>query len=230
MLYRVYPPWMAIDMRKTHSYLKGLAETRARAAGAILRHEQQKTELEALLSQLEADLERYRGMHATVCRRLADSKADLESSDRLILKFDDRLNPEEIEPIRASKGRYGAHGGLREALIGLLKEASPAALSTEQLARIVEINLDLGFASPLERINWVHNSVRGALKKMAGQGRVERLHDLVSGGNMDFGRWRWVDDTAKDLGALRQAADEAGLGVSKAKRRGRPSTKKESTS
>jgi hypothetical protein len=52
---------MAIDMRKTPSYLKGLAETRARAAGALQRHEQQKSELEALLPQLEADLERYRG-------------------------------------------------------------------------------------------------------------------------------------------------------------------------
>jgi len=220
---------MATDMRKTHSYLKGLAETRARAAGAILRHEQQKTELETLLSQLEADLERYRGLHITVCRRIADSKADLESSDRLIRKFDDRLNPEEIEPIQASKGRYGAYGSLRQALIDLLKEASPTALSTDQLARIVEINFDLDFASPLERINWMHNSVRGALKKMAGQGLVERLHDLISGGNTDFGRWHWVADTAMDLGALQQAADKAGLRVSKAKRRGRPSTKAEST-
>jgi hypothetical protein len=30
---------MPTDMRKTHSYLKGLAETLARAAGSVLRHE-----------------------------------------------------------------------------------------------------------------------------------------------------------------------------------------------
>lgn len=43
---------MALDMRKTLSYLKGLAEFHARAAGAVLRNEQRKTELETLLSQL----------------------------------------------------------------------------------------------------------------------------------------------------------------------------------
>lgn len=212
-------------MRKTPSYLKGLAEFHARAAGAVLRNEQRITELETLLAQLEADLERYRGLHNVVCRRLADAKADLESSDRLIRKFDGRLNPDEIEPIRASKGRYGAYGGLRRALIDLLKQASPTALSTDQLARMIEINFDLEFTTRLERIHWLHNSVRGALKTMASQGLVERMHDLVSGGNTDFGRWCWAADTATDLGALQQAADKAGLTVSKAKRRGRPSNR-----
>jgi len=61
-------------MRKTPSYLKGLAETRARAAGDVLR-------LQQILDQVKESL--------------AKAQAEVEACDVLIKKFDDRLEPTE---------------------------------------------------------------------------------------------------------------------------------------
>lgn len=80
-------------MRKTPSYLKGLAETRARVAGDLQRYEKQHPQLEVKLKAAEADLDRCQRLYSGVCRGLAEAKADLESCDRLIRKFDDRLDP-----------------------------------------------------------------------------------------------------------------------------------------
>lgn len=216
---------MATDMQKTPSYLKGLAETRARAAGDLRRHTRQKAALETLLSDLEANLVRYRKMYTRVCEYLENAESDLESCDRLIRKFDGRLDPDEIEPIRAHKGRYGGHDRLREAIMGLLKDCHPEALDTEQVALTIILELDLEFATPKERRAWVHNSIGNSLKKMVAEGLVERMHDPSVLGQQGFGRWRWVPEAVMELTTLAQAAAQAGVGVSKAKRRGRPPTK-----
>ena len=122
-----------------------------------------------MLSDTEADLARYQKMHARVSKQLEGAKSDLESCDRLIRKFDDRLDPEDIEPIRAHKGRYGGHGQLRETIQGLLKECYPEALDTERVALTVALELDLEFATLQERRVWAHNSVGRALKVMVGR-------------------------------------------------------------
>lgn len=124
---------MAIDMhiRKTPSYLKGLAETRARIAGDLLRYEKQHPELEKIkLKAAKADLERYERLYARVCQSLTEAKADLESCDRLIRKLDSRLDPGQIEPIQAWKGRYGKRGGLKEMIFQVLKDYAPVAMCT----------------------------------------------------------------------------------------------------
>lgn len=211
-------------MRKTPSYLKGLAETRARAAGDLKRHTQLKAELDVLLPELEADLNRYRKMHERVCRNLDSAKSDLASCDRLIRKFDGRLDPEEIEPICAHKGKYGGWGRLRQSIQALLKECSPESVTTLQIAMTLEIELELDFATPAERRAWVHNSIGNSLKKMVGEGVVERLHD-PSVPTSQVGRWRWASARGSELEALQQAAAKTGIGTSQAKRRGRPPAK-----
>lgn len=47
---------MATDMRKTHSYPKGLAETRARAGGAPQRLKQLRSEVQRKLKVAKADV------------------------------------------------------------------------------------------------------------------------------------------------------------------------------
>jgi len=76
-------------MRKTPSHLKGLAETRARSAG---------------------DVQRLQKLYEEVGKKLTEATAEVDACDRLIRKFDERLNPELIKPIRAWKGRYGNRG------------------------------------------------------------------------------------------------------------------------
>jgi|GEM_PF-4648916 len=84
-------------MQKTPSYLKGLAETRARAAADVLRYQQIIDE---------------------VMVSLARAQAEVDACDMLIRKFDDRLDPTQIEPVAHWKGRYGKRGALKEAAMG----------------------------------------------------------------------------------------------------------------
>jgi hypothetical protein len=62
---------MPADMKKTPSYLKGLAETRARAAGEVLRYEKIAADVDGLLRQ---------------------ARDTLSAFDLLIVRFDARLN------------------------------------------------------------------------------------------------------------------------------------------
>jgi hypothetical protein len=66
-------------MRKTPSYLKGLAETRARAAADVIRYKQ-------VIDQVMASL--------------AKAQAELDACDTLIKKFDERLAYSEAPYLR----------------------------------------------------------------------------------------------------------------------------------
>jgi len=103
-------------MRVTPSYLKGLAETRARADGELKRHQKLLSEIERKLKVAKADVERYQHMQVQVAQQLVVAQTDLDACDRLIRKCDARINPEEIEPISAWKGRYGKRGALKASI------------------------------------------------------------------------------------------------------------------
>lgn len=84
---------MPTDMRKTHSYLQGLAETRARAGGALQRLKQLRSEVPRKLKVAKADVERYRKMEIGLARKLEEARTDLKSCDWLTRKIDCRLDP-----------------------------------------------------------------------------------------------------------------------------------------
>ena len=83
---------MKIKIRNTPSYLKGLAETRAR---------------------VDADVQRLQKIHDEIAEKLAEATAERNSCDCLIRKYDERLDPNVIAPIQAWKGRYGPRGALK---------------------------------------------------------------------------------------------------------------------
>jgi hypothetical protein len=182
-------------MRKTPSYLKGLAETRARVAGDVIR---------------------YQKILVEVTRALADSQIELASCDRLIRKFDNRLNPELINPIHAWKGRYGKRGQLLTAIVRLLKEHAPSEMTTLELGWMLQVEFQLDFPSAQEKYKWQANSLRNALKKLVANDQVERLHDLSEGFTSEVGRWRWKSDDVLSLDHLRARAEAAGVSVQQA--------------
>ena len=136
-------------MRKTHSYLKGPAETRARADG---------------------DAQRLQQVLKEVKRKLAEATATRDSCDLLIRKFDRRLDPSQIAPIRATKGKYGKHGGLIGATGDIIRESWPEAVSSGVIAVALEGLLDLTFSSHKERYRWAHYSLGNALKDLMKRG------------------------------------------------------------
>lgn len=181
---------MEAEMRKVPSYLKGLAETRARAHGDVLR------------------LERLR---AEIDERLADAQRELAACDTLIKSFDKRLEPSAIEPVNAWKGRYGKRGALREATCRFIKEAGPDGISTTTLAYELQFEFKLDFAHPAERRQWGTNTLGNCLKNLVAEGLIERLH---KGGSLTgaAGRWRWKDSDLS-LDHLRAQAAAAGVSV-----------------
>ena len=157
-------------MRKTPSYLKGLAETRGRLAG---------------------DVQRYQQVLAEVTASLVKAQAEMAACDTLIRKFDDRLDPGLVQPIHAWQGRYGKRGALREAIIELLLEQAQATVSTTEIGWQMQLKFGITFCHPKEREQWINNSIGNCLKKLAGkEGLAEACHDRSNTG--EVGRWRWV--------------------------------------
>lgn len=156
-------------MRKTPSYLKGLAETRARVAADVLRYQQ-------VLDEVTASL--------------AKAQAELEACDTLIKKFDDRLDPALIEPVLHWKGRYGKRGALREAILDLLRDQAPAAVPTPEICWAMQLKFKIGFSHWKERDNWRRNSVLSCLKKLVKEGLVKQAPDPSNTGST--ANWRLV--------------------------------------
>jgi hypothetical protein len=153
--------------KKITSYLRGLTETRAYAAGEV---------------------ERYQRILAEVQEYLAAAQMDLAACDRLIKKYDGRLDPTRIEPVHANR-RYGGYGKLRQAIIEILGDASPGELSTTLIAIELQIRFGIEFMNSAARKRWINGSVSPALRALVYDGIVERLHDprIFTG---EAGRWR----------------------------------------
>jgi hypothetical protein len=181
-------------MKKVPSYLKGLAETRARVA---------------------ADVVRYQRIKDEVGGSLKDARAELAACDRLIKKFDSRLDPRLIQPIKAWKGRYGDRGALKDAIVQYLKESAPDLVSTTELCWILQNRFQLDFSSPADRRRWVMNTLRAQLKRLVSQGLVERLEIETLQGETQSG-WRCKEVGPKTLGDLAAMAAAAGVGVQEA--------------
>jgi hypothetical protein len=180
------------DMRKTPSYLKGLAETRARVSADVMRYEQIINE---------------------VSEALKKGRAEMDACDTLIKKFDERLDPALIEPIRAWRGRYGKRGALREAIIRILKQRAPNPIATTELGWELQLDFKLDFINSRERRQWLHRSVGNRLVALMKEGVLERLHDpAVNDGTT--GIWRWAGEGCESLGDLAALTDSSGVTTS----------------
>lgn len=156
-------------MQRTSSYLKGLAETRARAAGDVRRLEQ---------------------LYAEITAQLEVARAEVTSCDLLIRKFDRQLDPTKIPAIQAWKGHYGKRGELRAAILRMLEASWPESVSTLELAAQLQLEFRLDFINSKERSAWMHNSLTSRLKFLVGTGDVTRDADIRTEKGLWVARWR----------------------------------------
>jgi hypothetical protein len=161
---------MPADMRKkVRSYLKGLAENRARAAGDVVR-------LEAMAAQ--------------IAKELAEARMDVESCDRLIKKYDPRLRPELIEPIREWRHHKGKRGDLTALLLEILKQKAPAAPTLIEICCEIEMRWKLTFLTELDHKCWRRDAVGRALRTLAAERKIVALHTMKGGDpTSEVGRW-----------------------------------------
>ena len=120
-------------MKKTPSYLKGLAETRARAAGEMARYEKIASDVSQLLQK---------------------ARDALAACDLLIVRFDARLTPEDIQPIRPPKFYGGKRGQLRNTVTDILQREAPGTVTTSQIGVEIQIRFLLTFDTPAARTTW----------------------------------------------------------------------------
>ncbi len=113
-----------IQIRKTPTYLKCLAETRAR---------------------VDADVRRLQKIHDEIAEKLTEAKTERDSCDCLIRKYDERLDPNVITPIQAWKGRYGPRGALKRFMLKQLENAWPEAVTTLEIAWAVQQEFKMDF-------------------------------------------------------------------------------------
>jgi len=109
--------------------MKGLVETRARVDAECIR-----------LSSRIADL--------TV--QLDKSRAERDSCDQLITKFNNRIRVSQIEPINAWQGRYGKRGNLKQALLEVIKQAYPDSIPTTEITLHLQAIFGLDFVTTAE--------------------------------------------------------------------------------
>jgi len=154
-------------MRRTPSYLKGLAETRARLAGDIERYERQRRQLQELADK---------------------ARTELAACDLLIRRFDPRLNPGLIESVRGHNPRYGTRGKLRAGILRCVEKSYPSEITTPEIGLMLQVAFELDFATWQETEEWIANSVRPQLRKLVKEGLIERLHEACA--DAGVGRWR----------------------------------------
>jgi len=141
-------------MTKLPSYLKGLVESRARAAG---------------------DVERLTQLRALIDEQLVTANKKLDAADLLIRDFSPLLDPTAIEPVRARKGRYGKHGNLKTTVRAILAEVPGESLPSPEIAFKVAERLGVKFDSMEQYRVWASNSVFKELGRLAKSGEVEHI-------------------------------------------------------
>lgn len=117
-------PNFIYDIKKVPSYLLGLAETRARADGQVLRIEQAMAELQT---------------------ELAKARETRASCDALIERYNSTLAAATIAPIKAWKGRYGERGALLDEIKRVVREAYPGSVTSLNIADHLIRHFQLGF-------------------------------------------------------------------------------------
>lgn len=203
---------MKAEMKKTPSYLKGLAETRARVAAEVRRHTDFSGAVVRELDEPRVQTQRLAALSDSATRRLAAAKEELAACDRLIVKFDERLDPTLIEPIRAWKGRYGDRGRLKAVIVNYLREQAPGVVSTSEIFLVLQAEFGMQFINGKDKRVWLTNSVRPQLRDLVAEGLVEKPIDEDSL-NVEVGRWRWRTDCALSLDHLKAQAEAAGVSV-----------------
>lgn len=160
--------------RRIPSKLKRLAEIRARAAGEIEIHLDAHRDvvsayerLKQKLSLVEAKLEASEKYRLELAEKLAAIDADIR-------KIAPGLKPSSIGAIRASKGKYHAHGTLRQFLLSVLTECAPEYVPTFELTTLAIVVFSLKFGNSALRKSWASRSLFGALYKLQNDGLIEK--------------------------------------------------------
>lgn len=141
-------------MRKTPSYVKGLAEARARADASVLYLESLIQSSRVAVSALRAQLETAERQLRAMETKLEDASRERDSCDVLLKAVDPDINPADIKRIRGWAGKYGKRGALKTAIMAYLRSRAPDAVSLVEVGTAVRFELQLPIISEAELAAW----------------------------------------------------------------------------
>lgn len=201
-------------MQKLSPFMKGLVETRARAAGdyqtALATIEHRTQYAHSIQIAFDAKLAQAKRAIAHAQAQATAALNARNACDQLITKLNTNIQPAQIEPIHAWKGRYGPRNALGQTIQEILNSAYPSSVSTTTLSHAVQSKFGLTFETPAERKEWVRISILNRLGYLCKCGLVERLHPTH--GNT-LGQWRSIPTNAVPLD-IRVLAAQAGIPLS----------------
>jgi len=108
--------------------------------------------------------------------------------DLILPMFDDRVDPTEIQPVNARARRYVKRDVLKDNLVRILRDASPAPLSTNVLSLVLRHRLGIEFATKEQLKAWVRTVLQPQLTSLAQEGVLERVR--LTDNQADFVYWR----------------------------------------
>ena len=192
--------------QRTPPPLHWMAGKRARLSG-------ERSRLQTLLSRVRSDiaatesrLTTLQARYAVARPRYAVLEKELGAVDKAIERFDVTAVPSLIADIQAWQGRYGARGGLNDAIGQILQAASPSFLSTQALYNgLADRFPDAVPTVPTERRRWIADNLRRRLQEMVAVGLVERRVGAVENGRRQA-CWRWVVARPPTVAELRAKA------------------------
>lgn len=184
------------------SKLKRLAEERARAAGELEVHLIAHKAVERSYLKLQAKFQIAQNRFAESEKQRALLEVQVASLDEQIKAVAPGVNPICIDPIRANKGKYSAHGSLRAFLLKTLQDRTPAYVPTPELSQLAIEAFGLTFTHSELRRLWGGRSMVGALHWLEREGQIERNPSMHKSANGPTNSWRHKIETSLLLSDL----------------------------
>lgn len=190
-------------MKNTPSALKWLAEKRARIAGELQCAEQVSVQLAEDLVELRQQIATRESLLSAAINKVARIRNEVAALDQVVVLYDSGINPSNITPINAWKGKYGQRGALTNFLKKIIQERAPGYVITKELEIATIVHFGLVFDHETTHRSWYAGSFRSTLKALADTGVIERGPDNFFGSHM-MGKWRWKQERPKTLAELRE--------------------------
>jgi len=188
--------------RQIPTKLKQLAEIRARAAGelevCLIAHKAVASSLKRQQARLKLTEEEFNESEKQ--RTLLTDRISV--IDTQIKEFAPNVNPENIAPIRATKGKYSAYGTLRAFILITLKVHAPKYIPSSELSQIAINAFNLKFASVALCKRWRDTSMITTLHGLERDGLIERNPIMGKGKTGPTNSWRIKIETPMRLSDL----------------------------
>jgi hypothetical protein len=189
--------------QRTDPTVKWLLNERAALAGRISELDQAADTLRARLGIATRRAEAIAAKVMGAQRMRGNAVDRLQALDIVVAAAYPAVNPAAAGVVRARAGRYGARGGLKNYVLGLLKRASPACIATGELSKAAVAHFGIQFNSQGEAAAF-RKQVRRLLR--TAPHLVEELPVQNERGALG---WRWRQMCSLDTLRAEAAAHEA---------------------